>query len=232
MIPNHLSIYLQRKPLTFSGTDLAYRNFETPDIINRRWSGCVIVTKTQASQAQDHACIFRVMNQNNRLTLTVRTDGKINLRLYKADGTFQREIESGSIPVTGNTYIIGYSWTRNTMYLTIYDVTTQSLRWSGQSSTNISTLPAWTETDGVYIGNREDLSLPYSGKIYGGCFGMSEIYYHRDTMAAEFASGNTCLGRDFLLMPQIMGESKTNIIREPNGLDLTIVSNDLSSFWG
>ena len=50
-------------------------------------------------------------------------------------------------------------------------------------------------------------------------------------MAEEFSIGNTCLGRYFLMHPKVMGYKGTDIIREPNHLDLTIIAPDLDIFW-
>lgn len=230
VISNHVATYLNFTPLRTAGNSVMYRNFPTPDIIGRKWSGCTIVQKTQEVQAVDHACIFRVMYNNSRVTLTVRTGGYVNLRVYKAGGSIQRDVQTTAIPTLNNVFLIGYSWDGTTAALTVYDWTNRTLVESKSQSTNASGLPSWTEDNGVYIGNRQDLSLPYRGRIYGGCFGMNKFYSTKE-MENEFSTGNTCLGRDFLLHPKVMGYVGTDTIREPNHLDLSVITPDFDVFW-
>ena len=230
VISNHIATYLNFTPVRTMGNAVIKRNFTPPDIIGRKWAGCTIVQKTQTSQAQDHACIFRVMRNNSRITLTVRTDGYVNLRVYKAGGSIQRDVQTTAVPTLNHIFLIGYSWDGTTASLTVYDWTSRTLVESVSSATNASGLPSWTESDGLYIANREDLSLPYRGCIYGGCFGM-DVAYSTKEMEAELSTGNTCLGRDFLMHPKVMGYKGTDTIREPNHLDLTIIAPDLDIFW-
>lgn len=229
-IPNNIASYLNYNPVRTLGNSLIYRNFTPPDIIGHKWAGCTIVQKTQTSQAQDHACIFRVMQANSRITLTVRTGGYVNLRIYKSGGSIQRDVQTTAVPTLNHVFLIGYSWDETTAALTVYDWTAKTLVESKSQSTNASGLPSWTESDGLYIGNREDLTLPYRGKIYGGCFGRDN-YYSTHEMEHEFGNGNTCLGRSFLMHPQIMGIKGSDTIREPNHLNMTIVAPDLGVFW-
>lgn len=230
LIPNHIASYLNYTPLRTLGNTVIKRNFTPPDIIGRKWAGCTIVQKTQASQAQDHACIFRVMRNNSRITLTIRSGGYVNLRLYEAGGALQRDVQTTVVPTLDHVLLIGYSWDKSSIYLTVYDWTSKSLVQSVSSSTNVSNLPTWTESDGLYVANREDLSLPYRGRIYGGCFGM-DISYNILEMAHEFKQGNTCLGKNFLMHPKIMGIKGSDTIREPNHLDMTVIAPDLDIFW-
>jgi len=229
-IQNNISTYLNDTPLRTTGTSIMYRNFPTPDIIGRKWSGCTIVQKTQAAQAVDHACIFRTMYNNSRITLTVRTGGYVNLRVYKAGGSIQRDVQTTAIPTLNNVFLIGYSWDGTTASLTVYDWTNRALVESKSQSTNASGLPSWVEDNGLYIANRQNQTLPYHGSIYGGCFGM-DIGYSTKEMEAELSIGNVALGNSFILMPKIMGYKGTDTIREPHGLDLTIITSDFKEFW-
>ena len=230
VISNHISTYLNFTPLKLAGTTVAKRNFTPSDVIGTAWSGCMIVQKSYATQLQDHALIFRIMRDTTRVTLTVRISGAINLRIRSKDGSIQRDVQTTAIPTLNNTFIIGYSWDKTTASLTVYDWTTKSVVQSVSSATNVSSLSPFTEIDGVYIGNREDLTLPYRGNVYGGCFGLGRSYGVKE-MEAEFKTGNTCMGRNFLIHPKVMGYKDTNIIREPNHLDLTIITPDFKAFW-
>ena len=207
---------------------MLYRHFEVPDIIGRKWAGCTIVQKTLATQSVDHACIFRVMQSNSRITLTVRTGGAVCLRIRSADGTVSKQVQTTAIPTIDHVFLIGYSWDLNTLSLTVWDWTAGALVES-VSTTGTTAMSSWVETDGLYIGNREDRSIPYSGNIYGGCFGM-DTSYNTQEMENELSTGNTCLGRDFLLHPQVMGLRNTDYLREPNHLNLTADSTIFDGF--
>lgn len=228
--PNHIRAYLNFKPLRFIGDSVLYRHFETPDIIGRKWTGCTIVQKTLATQAVDHACIFRVMRSNSRITLTVRTGGAVCLRIRSADGAVSKHVQTTAIPTINHVFLIGYSWDLNRLSLTVWDWTAGALVES-VSTTATTAMAGWVEVDGLYIGNREDRTIPYSGNIYGGCFGM-DTAYNTHEMENELSTGNTCLGRDFLLHPQVMGLRNTDYLREPNHLDLTADVPYLPHMWG
>jgi hypothetical protein len=188
------------------------------------------VKKTLSAQAQDHACIFRVMRGNSRITLTVRTGGAVNLRIYSADGSVQRSLETTVIPELLDVFLIGFSWDGTTASLCVYNWTKHQLVESVSSSTNLTTLPSWTEADGLYIGNRADLSLPYNGGIYGGSFGMDHAYSCCE-MVHEFEQGNAGIGRDFLMHPRVMARWGDSEIRESHNLALSVTTPSLDVFW-
>lgn len=230
VISNNIKTYLNFKPLRMIGDSVLYRHFEAPDFIGRKWAGCTIVQKTLATQSVDHSCIFRIMRLNSRITLTVRTGGAVCLRIRSADGTVSKEVQTTAIPTIDHVLLIGYSWDLDRLSLTVWDWTDGTLVES-VSTTATTAMANWVEVDGLYIGNREDRSIPYSGNIYGGCFGM-DIAYNTNEMENELSTGNTCLGRDFLLHPQVMGYSNTDYLREPNNLSLTADVPYLPHMWG
>src|SRR5690606_28167950 len=141
-----------------------------------------------------------------------------------------RDVHTTVVPALDHVFLIGYSWDKSSIHLTVYDWTSKSLVQSVSSSTNASYLSPWVESDGLYIANREDLSLPYRGRIYGGCFGMG-ISYNILEMGHEFKQGNPGLGKDFLMHPKVMGVKGTDTIREPHHLDMTVIAPDLDVFW-
>lgn len=232
VLPCHVSAYKSYMPLTFDGgaSSLCKSLFTPGDFISRSWNGCILVQKTVATQSVDYSCLFRVMSGNARITLMVRTGGTVYLALRSSSGDVQRICQTTAVPTLGNVMHIGYSWDGSRLALSVYDTTANTLVQVVESSTNITSLPAWTEEDGIYVGNRADLSLPYKGNIYGGTFGYG-VALSGASMAREAASGNMAFGTRFIIHPQVMGLRGTGIIREPNHNDITVLNPDKAAFW-
>ncbi|MFA6679497.1 MAG: hypothetical protein WCR96_03275 [Candidatus Methanomethylophilaceae archaeon] len=207
--------------------------FTGMDFVSNSWTESFLIRKTRATPAVDFACIMRQMRGNDRLTVTVRTSGRLNARLRNASGTVQREVEITNIPTLDHDIAIYSSWDKTTLSFLAWDVTSNTLVGSGSSSVTAS-LVAWTEADGLYIGNRLDGTLPWTGWMYGGTFMYGTAY--NLTQLQSFASKRLLTpGTYFRMIPQFYGQFGTSVIREGLGriFDLNPTGwFSTETFWG
>ena len=207
--------------------------FTGMDFVSNSWTESFLIRKTRVTPAVDFACIMRRMRGNDRLTVTVRTSGRLNARLRNASGTVQREVEITNIPTLDHDIAIYASWDKTTLSFLAWDVTSNTLVGSGSSSATAS-LAAWTEADGLYIGNRLDGTLPWTGWMYGGAFMYGTAY--NLTQLQSFASKRLLTsGTHFRMIPQFYGQFGTSVIREGLGriFDLNPTGwFSTETFWG
>ena len=186
--------------------------FTGKDFASNSWTESFLIRKTRATPAVDFACIMRQMRGNDRLTVTVRTSGRLNARLRNSSGTVQREVEITNVPTLDHDIAVYSSWDKTTLSFLAWDVTSNTLVGSGSSSATAS-LVAWTEADGLYIGNRLDGTLPWTGWMYGGAFMVGTSY--NLTQLQSFASKRLLTpGTHFRMIPQFYGQFGTTVIRE------------------
>jgi len=207
--------------------------FTGMDFVSNSWTESFLIRKTRATPAVDFACIMRQMRGNDRLTITVRTSGRLNARLRNSSGTVQREVEITNIPTLDHDIAVYSSWDKTTLSFLAWDVTSNTLVGSGSSSATAS-LAAWTEADGLYMGNRLDGTLPWNGWMYGGTFMYGTSY--NLTQLQSFASKRLLTpGTHFRMLPQFYGQFGTAVIREGLGriFDLNPTGwFSTETFWG
>ena len=207
--------------------------FTGKDFVSNSWTESFLIRKTRATQSVDFACPMRQMRGNDRLTVTVRSSGRLNARLRNASGTVQREVEITNVPTLDHDIAIYSSWDKTTLSLLAWDVTSDTLVGSGSSSATAS-LAAWTEADGLYIGNRLDGTLPWTGWMYGGTFMVGTVY--NLTQLQSFASKRILTpGTHFRMIPQFYGQFGTTAIRDGLGriFDLNPTGwFSTETFWG
>jgi len=230
--PISIDSMLRIGPTVFDGTFIKSL-FTGKDFVSNSWTESFLIRKTRATPAVDFACIMRQMRGNDRLTITVRTSGRLNARLRNSSGTVQREVEITNIPTLDHDIAIYSSWDKTTLSFLAWDVTSNTLVGSGSSSSTAS-LAAWTEADGLYIGNRLDGTLPWNGWMYGGTFMYGTSY--NLTQLQSFASKRLLTpGTHFRLLPQFYGQFGTAVIREGLGriFDLNPTGwFSTETFWG
>lgn len=223
---------LRYGPTVFDGNFIKSL-FTGKDFVSNSWTESFLIRKTRSTPAVDFACIMRQMRGNDRLTVTVRTSGRHNARLRNASGTVQREVEITNIPTLDHDIAIYASWDKTTLSFLAWDVTSNTLVGSGSSSATAS-LAAWTEADGLYIGNRLDGTLPWTGWMYGGAFMVGTAY--NLTQLQSFASKRLLTpGTHFRMLPQFYGQFGTTVIRDGLGriFDLNPTGwFSTETFWG
>ncbi len=218
--------------VTFAGsTDKVFHLFNPGNFIASPWNGCFIGRKTEATQAQDFAMLFRLITfEGSRFTLSVLTGGALNLRLRSSDGVIQREVLTTANPSINEDFYAYYSWDPSTGTLSFKVISDISDYGSYTSSTQTSLVAFTGETSGIYFGNSESGLYPYKGKIYGGSFSFGSAY---NISSLEILATSKILipGKDFLVQPKYFGSIGTSTIRETHNKNLSVSVSSLPDFW-
>lgn len=189
------------------------------------------VQKTVLNQLQDHAMMMRAKSSlsGDRVTMTIRTGGKINFRLRKGDGTGGREIESDFVPDVGEYITLVMHWDTNTFSQIIGINGTNYTK----SSTSNVVLGADADPSGIItIGNSVSGVYPYIGRAYGGGFkyGLFDLSY-----AENISTTSVIPYGEFIYNPSAYGSKGTILVREPNNRNLTLtpdVPEYTENWWG
>lgn len=222
----------------FNGSTTLIHSGEVGDYWLYPWALGIAVQKTTASQLQDHAMMLRGKSTlaGDRLTVTVRTGGYINLRVRKGDGSLGREIETTAVAAVGDIVTVYGHWdlTMLSIVLAILHGSTRSV-YTYSSSANVS-LGADADPSGVItLGNNYGATpgagvYPYIGISVAGGFKYGAVSLA--TVQAWAAVGYIPMDGEFQYAPAINGAQGTSTIKEPHGRDMTAYSSALAMFWG